>query len=161
MEIRNNNFPICRAIIYDEQREGIRLCVHYSPGPELVGTEKVDGIGISDNPFCLHHLTLSVSFCKRIGWKGCLLFVQERGNGLPVAAQNVNKGSQFSVITTRSPCIGNLIAKRPSALCPFGKNVQIIAVHIAFVTLPPRGFPEDFDFFQLRHKCGCRLVGDI
>jgi hypothetical protein len=63
----------------------------------------MNGIGISDNPFCLHQLTLSVGFCKRIGWKGCLPFVKERVNELPVAVPNVNKGGQFSVITTGSP----------------------------------------------------------
>jgi hypothetical protein len=71
------------------------------------------------------------------------------------------KDDQFSVITTGSPCIGNLIEKRPSDLCPFGEDIQVIAVQVTLVTLPSRCFPEDLDFFQLRHKHGCRLVGYI
>ena len=89
---------------------------------------------IPDNPFCLRKLILSVCFCKRIGRKRCLPFVPERVNEIPVAARNVNKGGQFSVVTTGSPCIGNLIAKRPSALCPFGEDIQVIAAHITFVS---------------------------
>ena len=97
-------------------------------------------------PFFSRKLALSVSFCKRNGCKGCLHFVLERVNELPVTARNVNKGGQFLVITTGSPCIGNLIEKRPSDLCPFGKDIQVIAVHVTLVTLPYCRFPEDLDF---------------
>ena len=90
-----------------------------------------------------------------------LPFVPERVNELPVDAQNVNKDGQFSVITIGSPCFRNLIENRPSDLCPFSEDIQVIAVHITLVTFPSRGFPENFDFFQLRHKRGRRLVGYV
>ena len=51
--------------------------------------------------------------------------------------------------------------KRPSDLCPCGEDIQVIAVHVTLVTFPSRGFPEDLDFFQLRHKRGRRLVGYV
>ena len=75
-------------------------------------------------------------------------FVLERVNELPVAARNVKKGGHFSVITIGSPCYRNPIENRPSDLCPFGEDIQVIAVHVKLVTLPSRGFPEDLDFFQ-------------
>jgi hypothetical protein len=89
------------------------------------------------------------------------LFVPERVNELPVAARNVKKGGHFSVYTIGSPCYRNPIENRPSDLCPFGEDIQVIAVHVTLVTLPSRGFPEDLDFFQLRHNRGRRLVGYV
>ena len=90
-----------------------------------------------------------------------LPFVPERINERPVDAQNVNKDGQFSAITIGSPCFRNLIENRPSDLCPFGEDIQVIAVHVTLVTFPSRGFPEDLDFFQLRHKRGRRLVRHV
>jgi hypothetical protein len=61
-------------------------------------------------------------------------------------------------------CVAYINVKRDarlSDLCPFGKDIQVIAVYVTLITLPSRGFLEDSDFFQLRHKRGRRLIGYV
>ena len=140
-------------------RSGVLATIEVAEAGVLVGQRLI--ARLQGDPWRGADGRCTASFKMRKSARRCLPFVPERVNELPVAARNVNKGGQFSVITTGSPCIGNLIEKRPSDLCPFGEDIQVIAVHVTLVTFPSRGFSEDLDFFQLHHKRGRRLVGYV
>ena len=65
--------------------------------------------------------------------------------GLPERKVDLKRKTAAKVVSAAVLFYG--IEKRPLDLCPFGKDIQVIAVHITLVTLPSRVFIRGTDTY--------------